>query len=68
MREVYTTGQLARAMGFCPRTIVRFIDRGLFPGAYRMPGSRHRRVPAKALRAFQAAHPDVPVRGLGVGA
>jgi excisionase family DNA binding protein len=47
---VYTTHDVARLLGVGPRTVSRWIDRGLLP-AVRTEGG-HRRVAASALREF----------------
>lgn len=43
MKELLSTGDVARLTGFSIQTVIRAIDRGLLP-AIRVPGSRFRRV------------------------
>lgn len=54
-RRAYTTGEVARICQVTKRTVIKWIDSGRLPG-YVIPGSRHRRVPADALRQFLRAH------------
>lgn len=55
-RKVLTTGQIARACGVAARTVTKWFDAGRFPGGFRIPGSRDRRVPREGVLAFLAAH------------
>lgn len=48
---VYTTGYIARLCHVTKRTVIKWIDGGKLKG-YRIPGSRHRRVPESSLREF----------------
>ena len=36
--KYYTVTEAARALGVVNRTVIRYIKRGLFPGAYQLPG------------------------------
>lgn len=50
------TGQIARALHVCPRTVDKWIDTGQLHG-YRLPGpAGHRRVPPIELLAFAQQH------------
>lgn len=51
MREVFTTGQAARVLRVCPRTVLNLMNRGDLKG-WRIPGSQHRRVPRESLAAL----------------
>lgn len=50
-RDVFTTGQIARALRVAPRTVGHWIDDGHLKG-YRLPGSKDRRVTRAALEQF----------------
>jgi two-component system, OmpR family, response regulator RpaA len=50
-----TTGQVARLCGVAPRTVSKWFDSGKLPG-FRVPGSRDRRIPRAAFRAFLTAN------------
>lgn len=50
------TGEIARATQVTPRTVAKWIDRGLLKG-YKIPGpGGHRRVPRAELLAFLRRH------------
>lgn len=51
MKDVLTTGQVAKICGVVARTATHWIDTGRLPG-YRIPGSRDRRIPAGELLRF----------------
>ncbi|HLF94078.1 MAG TPA: response regulator [Planctomycetota bacterium] len=51
----YTTGEVAHLCQVTKRTVIKWIDSGKLQG-YTLPGSRHRRVSAEALRQFLRAH------------
>lgn len=55
-KKAYTTGQLAKALRVAPRTVVKWFDRGLFYGGYRIPGSMDRRIPHEAVKRFCVEH------------
>jgi excisionase family DNA binding protein len=66
MQDSYTTGEVARVCGVTKRTVIQWIDSGKLKG-YRIPGSKHRRVSADALRTFLRtykipAYADTPRR------
>lgn len=65
MTSSYTTGDVARLCRVTKRTVITWIDGGKLQG-YRIPGSRHRRVTADALKEFLRRHKmprlDVAVR------
>src|SRR5574341_505130 len=50
----YTTGEVARICQVTKRTVIKWIDGGKLQG-YTIPGSKHRRVAAEALRQFMKA-------------
>jgi len=54
-RASYTTGDVAHLCQVTKRTVIKWIDSGRLKG-YTIPGSRHRRVSAPALRDFLRAH------------
>lgn len=47
----HTTGDVARICQVTKRTVIQWIDSGKLRG-YRIPGSKHRRVPADGLQRF----------------
>lgn len=53
--RAYTTGEVARICQVTKRTVIKWIDSGRLKG-YVIPGSRHRRVSADALRQFLRVH------------
>jgi len=62
MKEVLTTGEVARLCGVAPRTVSKWFDAGQLRG-YKIPGSRDRRIPRDSLVRFMRAH-GIPLRGL----
>ena len=59
MAHDLTTAEIGRLTGVSCRTAARWIDDGSLRG-YRLPGSKHRRVPPAELLAFARRH-DLPV-------
>jgi excisionase family DNA binding protein len=55
MRQVFTTGQVARMLNVHARTVSKWFDAGRLRG-YRVPGSQDRRIPREALVAFLTDH------------
>jgi hypothetical protein len=47
-----TTGEAADICGVSQQTIIRAVDRGKMPGAFRIPGSRFRKIPIEGLIEF----------------
>ncbi len=47
----YTTGQAARFLRCSQQTVIRMADDGRIP-AYRIPGSKFRRIPAEGIRQW----------------
>jgi excisionase family DNA binding protein len=62
MKEVLTTGEVARLCGVAPRTVSKWFDAGQLRG-FKIPGSRDRRIPRETLIRFMKAH-GIPLRGL----
>jgi len=62
MKEVLTTGEVARICGVAPRTVSKWFDTGKLSG-FKIPGSRDRRIPRESLVRFMKAH-GIPLRGL----
>jgi excisionase family DNA binding protein len=62
MKEVLTTGEVARLCGVAPRTVSKWFDAGQLRG-FKIPGSRDRRIPRDCLVRFMRAH-GIPLRGL----
>ena len=62
MKEVFTTGEVARMCGVAPRTVSKWFDTGQLRG-FKIPGSRDRRIPRESLVRFMRAH-GIPLRGL----
>ncbi len=50
-KRQYTTTEVAEICRVSAKTVANWFDAGLLPG-YRVPGSRHRRIPHAALKAF----------------
>lgn len=50
-QAVYTTGEVAKICKVSLQTIIRCFDKGSLKG-FRVPGSRHRRIPRDKLEKF----------------
>jgi len=59
IKEVFTTGEVARISGLAVSTVVRLVDTGVLPG-FKVPHSKHRRIRRKSLVRFFASNPDMP--------
>lgn len=66
MKEVFTTGQIARICKVASRTVTKWFDSGKLKG-YRIPGSQDRRIPREDLLLFLKDHgmPTKAVEDLG---
>jgi len=62
MKDVLTTGEVARLCGVAARTVSKWFDTGQLRG-FKIPGSRDRRIPRDCLVRFMKAH-GIPLRGL----
>jgi len=62
-KAVYTTGEAAEVCQLSQQTIIRCFDSGQLEG-FRVPGSKFRRIPRKALLKFMTAN-KIPMDGLG---
>jgi excisionase family DNA binding protein len=62
MKDVLTTGEVARLCGVAPRTVTKWFDTGRLRG-FKIPGSRDRRIPRESLVRFMKTH-GIPLRGL----
>lgn len=62
MKDVLTTGEVARLCGVAPRTVSKWFDTGQLRG-FKIPGSRDRRIPRESLVRFMRAH-GIPLRGI----
>ena len=62
MKDVLTTGEVARVCGVAPRTVSKWFDTGQLRG-FKIPGSRDRRIPRESLIHFMRAF-GIPLRGL----
>jgi len=51
MKNILTTGTIARLCEVAPRTAAKWFDQGHLKG-YRIPGGRERRVPIESFKAF----------------
>lgn len=60
--RVFTTTEVAKALGFGERSIAKWVDSGDLRG-FRIPGSSHRRIPEESVWAFAAKH-NIPTDGL----
>lgn len=62
-RRVYTTGQVAKCLRVAPRTVSKWIDKGVLEG-YRLPESQDRRIPRECLIRFMIKN-NFPLSYLG---
>jgi excisionase family DNA binding protein len=60
VKPLYTTAELARLIGVSPKVIANLVDNGLIKG-FRIPGSRHRRIPHEAAVAWLKEQPGMEV-------
>lgn len=58
-KGLYTTGMVAKLLNVAPRTVTKWIDRGILKG-YKIPGGLDRRVTRKELERFCRDH-NLPV-------
>jgi len=65
LRDVLTTGQVAKICNVAPRTVSKWFDSGQLRG-YRIPGSKDRRIPVPQLVRFMRAH-GIPLGSLETG-
>jgi excisionase family DNA binding protein len=58
-QEYMTVTEAAKLLGVTSRTVQRYIHRGLFPGAYQVPGGSKMPwlIPADAVRNFVKPDP-----------
>ena len=70
-KRFLTSGQAATVLGVAPRTVSAWMDRGVFPNAFRAPPGKKakpefndgdRRIPIGDVAAFAAAH-SIPLKG-----
>lgn len=66
VKDVLTTGEVARICCVAPRTVSKWFDTGALRG-YRIPGSKDRRIPMSQLIRFMKQH-GMPLNGLMSGA
>ena len=65
LKDVLTTGEVAKICSVAPRTVSKWFDSGRLRG-YRIPGSKDRRIPLQQLVRFMRAH-GIPLNGLDTG-
>jgi excisionase family DNA binding protein len=65
MKDVLTTGEVAKICNVAPRTVSKWFDSGALHG-YRIPGSKDRRIPLNQLIRFMKHH-GMPLNGLMTG-
>ena len=65
MKDVLTTGEVAKICNVAPRTVSKWFDSGSLHG-YRIPGSKDRRIPLNQLIRFMKHH-GMPLNGLMTG-
>jgi len=65
LKEVLTTGEVAKICNVAPRTVSKWFDSGQLRG-YRIPGSKDRRIPLPQLIRFMKAH-GIPMDELDTG-
>src|ERR1043166_7747604 len=66
IKDVLTTGEVAKICNVAPRTVSKWFDSGALRG-YRIPGSKDRRIPLNQLIRFMKQH-NMPLNGLMTGA
>ena len=66
LKDVLTTGEVAKICSVAPRTVSKWFDTGALAG-YRIPGSKDRRIPLNQLIRFMKHH-GMPLDGLMTGA
>ena len=65
LKDVLTTGEVAKICNVAPRTVSKWFDTGALTG-YRIPGSKDRRIPLAQLIKFMKQH-GMPLNGLMTG-
>src|SRR5580704_8297540 len=65
LKDVLTTGEVAKICNVAPRTVSKWFDSGALHG-YRIPGSKDRRIPLNQLIRFMKHH-GMPLNGLMTG-
>jgi excisionase family DNA binding protein len=65
VKDVLTTGEVAKICNVAPRTVSKWFDSGTLHG-YRIPGSKDRRIPLTQLIRFMKQH-GMPLNGLMTG-
>ncbi len=65
LKDVLTTGEVAKICNVAPRTVSKWFDSGALSG-YRIPGSKDRRIPLNQLIRFMKQH-GMPLNGLMTG-
>ncbi len=65
IKDVLTTGEVAKICNVAPRTVSKWFDSGTLHG-YRIPGSKDRRIPLNQLIRFMKQH-GMPLNGLMSG-
>src|SRR5436190_897460 len=65
VKDVLTTGEVAKICNVAPRTVSKWFDSGALNG-YRIPGSKDRRIPLNQLIRFMKQH-GMPLNGLMTG-
>jgi excisionase family DNA binding protein len=65
LKDVLTTGEVAKICNVAPRTVSKWFDSGALTG-YRIPGSKDRRIPLNQLIRFMKHH-GMPLNGLMTG-
>src|SRR2546423_10123708 len=65
VKDVLTTGEVAKICNVAPRTVSKWFDSGALHG-YRIPGSKDRRIPLNQLIRFMKQH-NMPLNGLMTG-
>src|SRR5437588_7298142 len=65
VKDVLTTGEVAKICNVAPRTVSKWFDSGALHG-FRIPGSKDRRIPLIQLIRFMKQH-AMPLNGLMIG-
>jgi excisionase family DNA binding protein len=65
VKDVLTTGEVAKICNVAPRTVSKWFDSGALRG-YLLPGSKDRRIPVNQLIRYMKQH-GMPLNGLMTG-
>lgn len=52
LETILSTSEVANLCGVAPRTVAKWVDAGMLPGSWQLPGSGDRRIPSEGLMLF----------------